>query len=337
MSSDRDKEKDHSIEEESETTGQISLSPDVKEMLREERAGKRGCFLVLKGLDRGNVIPLEDSVVVFGRSSKCNVVLVDQGVSRYHAEVLREESGRFTVRDLDSTNGTFVRGKKVFKAQLKEGDKVALGWGTVLKFMLQDEMERTYHKEMFECSTRDGLTGIYNRRYFIEKIGTELSYARRHRVPLTLILFDIDHFKKVNDTYGHQSGDRVLSTVANAFKGNIRKEDVFARYGGEEFVIIAQGIDFQGGRAYGERVRFLVAYKSIPAADGSGATIKVTVSVGAATVHPDAVVDSSKLIAVADKNLYRAKENGRNQVVASEVGLKSQQAGHRRGRGLKER
>ncbi len=304
---------------EGESTDQIDLSPIAKQILRTKSEDKRACFIIHGGLDIGSVIPIDDRVVVLGRGSKCTVTLRDDGISRYHAEVIRSGTSKVMIRDLNSTNGTFVGGERITEAVLKDGDKVLLGRRTVLKFVLQDELDEDYHQGMYESSTRDALTGIYNRKYLIEKMIADLSYARRHRIPFTLVIFDLDHFKRVNDTYGHQIGDQVLVMVSNAVAEMIRAEDVLGRYGGEEFAVIAQGTDYEGAKKLGERLRECV--ENLPAlpVQGDKAAGRVTISVGVSTVQMGASVDVSKMIAEADNNLYRAKRAGRNKVISSEI------------------
>ena len=203
------------------------------------------------------------------------------------------------------------------EASLEDGTKVLIGRRTILKFAFQDELEHNYQKQMYESSTRDGLTGVYNRKYFNQKMITDLSFARRHQIPFTLAIFDLDHFKRVNDTYGHRTGDQVLITVTQAVKQMIRTEDMLARYGGEEFTVIAQGTDLKGGRALGERIRTGVSRQQIQTGENGSKTLRVTVSVGVATVLPGVVAEPAAVISVADDNLYQAKRQGRNQVVTS--------------------
>jgi diguanylate cyclase (GGDEF)-like protein len=298
-----------------ERTMQIDRFGLVEQMRGEVE--KKPCFIVIGGLDVGSVIHLEEPVITMGRDAKCGVVLRDDGVSRFHAEVRRKEPGQVIIRDLDSTNGTFVAGQRIKEAVLSDGDKVLIGRRTILKFTFQDEIEYNYQKQIYESSTRDGLTGVYNRKYFSKKIVSDLSFARRHRVPCTLAMFDIDHFKKVNDTYGHRTGDRVLISVTRAVKQMIRTEDTFARYGGEEFIVIALGTDFEGGKTLGERIRACVAQQQIQAVDGSQSILQVTSSVGVITAPPDANVEPSALVSAVDANLYEAKRRGRNNVVVS--------------------
>ncbi len=292
----------------------------VEELIQVEKLKKKACLIVLGGHDVGRVIPVADTVgetVIIGRHPDCTVVLRDEGISRRHASVQHIDAGKILIQDLGSTNGIYFKGQKVSQTVLSDGQKILLGRRIMLKFTYQDKLEESYLREMYETTTRDGLTGIFNRNYLMQKMKTDLSFARRHRIPYTLLLIDIDFFKRVNDTYGHQSGDQVLIGVAKGILSAIRTEDVLARYGGEEFAILAPGTDADGAQVLGERVRSHVATIAVPALDGSGNVLKVTASVGVATVHPKAIVDSAKLISVADNCLYEAKRNGRNRVVCT--------------------
>jgi diguanylate cyclase (GGDEF)-like protein len=270
---------------------------------------------VIAGIDIGHVFDLDVDCLVLGRDPSCGGVIRDDGISRRHAEVRREASDRFVIRDLDSTNGVFVRGERVVEHVLRDGDKVLLGRRTILKFGLQDAIDIRFQRQMYESSVRDGLTGAFNRKHFDERMRSELSFAERHEGVLTVAMFDLDHFKEINDRFGHQAGDQVLKQVARSIADTIRTEDIFARYGGEEFVVIARGINEIGGLALGERIRRVV--EDLRVQDQQGKRIPVTISVGVATVPGGIPVSAAAVIAHADRNLYAAKEQGRNRVVAS--------------------
>ena len=280
---------------------------------------RRACFIIMGGLDVGSEYFIDKRRIILGRDPDCDLVLRDDGISRKHAEVLRVSFDQLLVRDLESTNGTFVNGVQVREAEIREGGKVLLGRRTVIKFVLQDQLEQNYQRKLYESSTRDGLTGVYNRKYFSQKIVGDLSFARRHRLPFSLLMIDIDHFKAVNDTFGHRTGDHVLSLVTEAMQQTIRTEDVLARFGGEEFVISAPGTDYPGAHALAERVRRKIEEQVVTSVDGTQKSFSITVSIGTVTAPGMVLVSSDELIAVADKNLYRAKESGRNQVISSEI------------------
>jgi diguanylate cyclase (GGDEF)-like protein len=167
--------------------------------------------------------------------------------------------------------------------------------------------------ELYESAVRDTLTKAHNRRYFIERIGSEIAYSRRHSTPLSLVLFDLDHFKRINDDHGHLAGDAVLREVAGLVARMIRLEDVFARFGGEEFVVLTRGIEHDGAGRFSERLRAAIEKLEIVA---EGAEHKVTISAGYATASelPPAERNAEALIRLADERLYTAKTSGRNRI-----------------------
>jgi diguanylate cyclase (GGDEF)-like protein len=217
-----------------------------------------------------------------------------------------------TVRDLESTNGTFVNGSRVTQAALRDGDKIQLGSATILRYSLQDELEETFQRQMYESALLDGLTRAYNKRYFLSRLDSEVAYALRHKTLLSLVLFDIDLFKKINDTHGHQAGDFVLSAVSEVVANTVRREDVFSRYGGEEFSVISRGIDREGAVAFGERLRRRVDQRPFLY---QGASIPVAISVGVVEMQAHGCRDATQLVRAADEALYQAKADGRNRVV----------------------
>jgi diguanylate cyclase (GGDEF)-like protein len=175
----------------------------------------------------------------------------------------------------------------------------------------------TYQKHVYESSTRDGLTGVYNRRHFNQKIISDLTFAQKHKIWFTLMIFDLDNFRKINDAFGHRTGDQVLINVAGSVLSILKTEDHLSRYGGEEFAIIAPGTNDEGGLVLAQRVLKRVESGAIIAADGSNKIIKVTVSIGATTVTPGSAVEPATVISAAEGNLHEAKRSGRNRVVGS--------------------
>src|SRR5262249_33437474 len=141
---------------------------------------------------------------------------------------------------------------------LREGDKIQLGSTTILKFTYQDQLDTSFHQHMADAALRDGLTKAFNKKYFLDRLETELAYAKRHHTPLSLLMFDVDHFKNVNDTYGHLAGDYVLAKLAQLTSRTVRAEDVFARYGGEEFGVICRGVTLANAGILAERLRMMV-------------------------------------------------------------------------------
>jgi diguanylate cyclase (GGDEF)-like protein len=271
--------------------------------------GPSAYLVVISGPSFGEMHKLKSDRSVLGRDDSADVRLLDDGISRAHAAVERD-GGKIVLADLGSTNGTFCNGARINRCDLTDGDKIAVGASTILKFTFQDQADERYQKQLFESALRDGLTATFNRRYFIDRLRTEMRFAERHDKSLGLLFVDIDHFKKINDAHGHQAGDRVLAGVAREMIATIRAEDVLARYGGEEFAIICREIEPEGARALGERLRTAVAHKRF---EHDGQAIPVTVSIGVAVVRGPRAAEP--LIAAADAAMYEAKRTGRDRVV----------------------
>jgi len=278
---------------------------------RQSQLGRVGTLTVLQGAEVGAVLTLSREVNVLGRDSTADIALNDESVSRRHARIVQRD-GHYDIEDLGSTNGTFVAGAPTQgRVRLFDGMRVQMG-NSILRFGLQDEVERAASKRIYEMSVRDGLTGLYNRRYFDDRLNSEFAYALRHRSALCLLLCDIDHFKQINDQHGHAVGDMVLRRVAGELHASVRAEDLVARFGGEEFVVMTRGIDIEGGRAFGERIRKVVQRAVILA---ESTRVPVTMSIGVAHTFnaPDTSV-AEMLLEAADVALYAAKRGGRNRV-----------------------
>lgn len=170
-------------------------------------------------------------------------------------------------------------------------------------------------RELYQAAVRDHLTGLYNRRFFEERLTAEVAYAARHDAPLSLLIFDVDRFKLLNDAHGHVAGDFALKAVSSVLLRGVRTEDIVARYGGEEFVVVARGAALEGALALAERLRARVAESSF---DHESRRLAVTVSAGTATLSAT-LATPRHLISAADSALFDAKERGRNRVVAASV------------------
>jgi diguanylate cyclase (GGDEF)-like protein len=267
-------------------------------------------LIVIGGRHIGKQYKLVGPEVVIGRSPECQIQIEDDGVSRRHARVFLE-NGAYLVSDHGSTNGTFANNQRVMETHaLKDGDKIQIGSNTILKFTVQDSLEEQAQKQLYDSATRDGLTGAYNKKFFIERLRTEFTFATRRKSSLSLLLFDIDFFKKVNDTYGHIAGDFVLKKMAAVVAGQLREEDVFSRYGGEEFAIILRETDAEKAFIIAERIRRAVETARMV---HETQLIPVTISLGSATLDVQAHPDSKELLKAADDLLYKAKRNGRNR------------------------
>lgn len=277
--------------------------------IRDQAVSQAAALVVIHGEDLGRKYDLGDGDLVVGRSSKCDVEVDQDSVSRNHARVLHDGS-RVMVKDLGSTNGTFVNDEQIDgEHRLRNGDLIKIG-RTIFKFIASNNIEAAYHDEIYRLTTVDGLTQVSNRRYFEDTLDRELSRCRRYHRSLSLVMVDVDHFKKINDTWGHLAGDAVLKDVATTVRSRIRREDVIARYGGEEFALLLPEIDLKGAVAMAEKVRKLVEKHRF---QFDREQIPVTVSCGVAALAKKSET-GTMLIKRADEKLYQAKDSGRNRV-----------------------
>ncbi len=261
------------------------------------------------GAALGRVFPLAAGQVVVGRAPDSGVPLLDGEVSRQHAR-FRVEAGRVLVEDLESTNGTQVNGLSVRGiAELRPGDRIAIG-SHVLKLVFLDPLERAFHETLLDLSTKDPLTGLANRGSALAELQNRFGLSQRYGRPLSVVVCDLDHFKSVNDTYGHGAGDFVLHTFGERLIATLREADLAGRIGGEEFLMVLPETDLTGARPFAERLRKAIAATPVPLASGG---LTVTCSLGIAERTGDDL-NAGQLLARADAALYRAKGGGRNQV-----------------------
>lgn len=284
----------------------------LKELRVSRRQSKDRHLLVrVRGAELGRVTLLSPERMRVGRSQECELWLSDDGVSRKHASLIRE-GNHYVVEDEGSANGTFIGGTRITRHELNDGDVIQFGPQAVFRYSLSDESQEALLRQLYDASVTDALTGAHNREHFDTQLRAELSYARRHNTDVSLVIFDADHFKKVNDNYGHQVGDAVLIEIAKVVRGTVRGEDVFARYGGEEFALVLRGIDIDGCGAVAERLRERIAALKIQTDRG---VLSVTVSAGCSSLSTSEDKTPEGLIATADRRLYGAKHAGRNRVV----------------------
>ncbi|HBJ35972.1 MAG TPA: GGDEF domain-containing protein [Planctomycetaceae bacterium] len=270
-----------------------------------------GCLLQIHPLSITNhLIELCDLPVVIGRDPSCGICIADASVSRRHALIEKVES-KFSVTDLDSTNGTSVNEQPGNTSLLDAGDRIQFG-SYIFKFLSSNHIELQYHEAVYSMMTRDGLTGALNKRSFIDILGRDFQCAVHRNSPLSLILFDIDFFKSVNDTHGHLAGDEVLREVGRRISSVTACHDVFARYGGEEFAILMSETTIDHAVEVAQRCRLEIADRPFQTSVGP---LAVTISAGVAEVHDVAdIVSADHLIHAADLKLYEAKHGGRNRV-----------------------
>ena len=277
--------------------------------IAERPVAKEACLVVIYGQELGKKYNIESRSMIIGRSSKCDVQIDQESVSRNHCKIVN--TGKTVLmRDLGSTNGTYVNDVPIDEHVLRDGDLVKIG-RTIFKFLTGGNIEHAYHEEIYRLTTVDGLTQIYNKRYFMEVLEREISRSHRYGRELSLIMFDIDHFKAVNDNYGHLAGDYVLKHLASVIKARIRREDIMARYGGEEFAIVLPEIDNFNAMRFSEKIRILVENTHFQFEE---TTIPLAISIGVSTSSEE-VRSPDEFIKLADDNLYEAKRSGRNCVV----------------------
>ena len=277
-----------------------------------QAAHDEACLVQIYGPTLGKRFVLDREEITIGRGEGCEIVLELDNVSRRHCSILHRRDGDF-VKDLGSTNGTYLNNKEVRgETALRTGDLVKVG-SSIFKFLLGGELgsiEAQYHEEIYRLTIIDGLTQIYNKRYLLEFLDREMARCHRHERALSVLLFDLDHFKNINDTYGHLAGDHVLRDMAGTLKPRIRREECFARYGGEEFALVLPESNLETATFVAEKLRAIIAEHEF---FFENKRIPVTFSGGVAEMgggHDNPLV----FLKAADEKLYEAKRGGRNRV-----------------------
>jgi diguanylate cyclase (GGDEF)-like protein len=263
------------------------------------------------GPDLGRCYPLTHGTCVIGRDEDSSIPIHHPSVSRRHACIEGDADGYF-VADLQSTNGTFINDAPVDSCLLKDGDYLRVG-NCIYRFLTSSNAEAKYHEEIYRLIIIDALTDIPNKRCLLEFLDRELSRCARYGRCLSLILFDIDRFKAVNDRLGHLGGDFALRELASCLKSCVRKEELLARYGGEEFAIVLPETSAESANTVAERIRQLVESHSFRY---EKEVFNLTISLGVVTTSGNEPLSPEELIRQADSNLYKAKRAGSNRVVA---------------------
>jgi len=284
---------------------------------------RRPVLTSLRGELLATPIPLERDVVTLGRALDADIRLNDSKASRLHAQISAEDveglpSKRFRLKDLGSTNGTLLNGQVVKEAVLNDGDKILIG-DHLFRFELLDQIDQEFQQQIHRLIGHDDLTGLLTSKSFFTELRREAARAEEEGQPFCVLMMDLDHFKQVNDTYGHLVGSRTLQDVGVIIKASLRSGDVAARFGGEEFAAFLLDANYAQAVVAAERVRrtievhlFSGANINAPEADS---LFKITISIGIA-VFPDDATDPIQLVEMADSALYRAKRNGRNTICA---------------------
>jgi two-component system, cell cycle response regulator len=275
---------------------------------------ERPCLVQIYGPSLGRKFTLEGGDTSIGRDETCGIQVDIETVSHHHCRLI-ERDGNVYLTDEGSTNGTWLNGVEIGQeAPLRSGDLIKVG-SAIFKYLAGDEqgaIEAQYHEEIYRLTIIDGLTQLYNKRYALDFLERELARASRHTRALSLVIFDVDHFKAVNDARGHSAGDAVLRELSGLLRKRVRREECLARWGGEEFALVLPESDEGQARFVAEALRRLVAEHPFCAEE----PLRVTLSAGVASYRetyrgPDGIIEA------ADRALYEAKHRGRNQVVAA--------------------
>ncbi len=269
------------------------------------------CLVVVYQRDggAGRCIKLDRLPLRLGRDPDNELVLEDEGVSRRHARI-EKRADRLVLMDVGSTNGTLLNDAELCGiAELRTGDRIKVG-STIFKYLTASDLEAALHEQIFSIATTDALTGLRNKRHLTDELAREFSRARRYNRTFSILMIDIDHFKHVNDHYGHQVGDITLRAVASHVMSCLHSDDLAARYGGEEFIVALLETRLQDAVAVAERIRQAVSELVVSYRE---ARLQVTVSIGCAE-YSHADENEVRLFERADKRMYAAKEAGRNRV-----------------------
>jgi len=279
-------------------------------------APRRPCLILYSGADAGQPFHLDPGTVAIGRAPDCALLFDSPGISRHHAELQVDEHA-VTLRDLGSINGTWVNEARIdTPLALKDGDLVRLGM-LVFRFFERESLDAALHDRIYRLATVDSCTEVFNRRYLVDTLKREMRVARQHGRPLALLCFDLDHFKAVNDRWGHTAGDVVLRDCAALLRAATPATGVVGRLGGEEFAVVLPGTELaravelaEGARASVAEHRFVI---SVPGGTPGNALHRQTLSGGVASFDAQ-MNEVTDLLAAADRQLYASKNGGRNRI-----------------------
>lgn len=297
-----------------------SQYPLMQEAKRQQR-DLRPALVFLSGELIAVPIPLEREEVILGRTLEADVRINDSKVSRRHARIntsFNEETQatEYILTDFGSRNGTLLNGQRITREALQNGDKITIG-ENILRFDLLDEIDREYQRQIHRLISHDDLTGLLSSRSFFSELRREAARAKAEDRPFCLLMMDIDHFKLVNDTYGHLTGSKTLEEMGACIIKYVRSGDAAARFGGEEFAAFLLDADIGQALVAAERIRSAIEQTpfSVIRQGRPAESHRVTISIGIST-FPDDSSDPIELVEMADSALYRAKREGRNRVCA---------------------
>ena len=280
------------------------------------QADGKSCLVLIypKGPDMGRQFALNQNEIIIGRDDSCDIQIDISSVSRNHLKISKKDT-EWIVEDLGSTNGSYLNDNPIQKSTLRNSDFLKIG-SVIFKFLTGTSIESSYYEEIYRLTIIDALTGIHNHRYLTEFLEREVARSSRHHLPLSVLLLDIDHFKNVNDEFGHPMGDAVLRELTQRIRPYIRREELFARYGGEEFMIIMPNTLLEKAMTFSEKIRN--AIESAPFTSRN-LSLSLTISIGVSSFHGNQKMDPDQLIKQSDFNLYQAKKAGRNNVIGSQL------------------
>lgn len=293
-----------------ESTLEVTISRDMSSLIR-TAAQQQALLIVLSGPRLGTRSVLSEAPVDVGRGSACQLILDADSVSRRHARIEWTGTAHRLI-DLASTNGTYLNGTRIRDAVLKDGDRIGIG-KALLKYVAGGNIEGAYHEEIQRLMRFDALTGVYNKRHFEESLRLAVFTTRTAPKAISLIVFDLDHFKRINDTHGHTAGDQVLCELAKVVSEMSFPDQIFGRVGGEEFAVLWEGASLRAAADHAERLRSRVAAHPFKF---EGHTFPVTLSLGVAERRQGQDEEPERLYERADEKLYQAKAAGRNRVCA---------------------
>lgn len=290
-------------------TTEVRLEPAGSAADAVERAHTHEPALVLlEGDLPGQVFRLRDGRQTIGRRPECDIRVRERAVSGIHAEVIRS-SDSVTINDLASTNGTLVNGMRIRQpVPLAQGNLLKVG-NCIFRYV-DSLLEVEFTEALHAKGITDSLTGAYNKSYLVARLGFLLDTASESR-PVSVITFDFDQFKQVNDEFGHAAGDYILRVTSELVRATyVRETDVYARMGGEEFVIALVDTPLEAAVEIAQKIRAMFEKQTF---DFEGATIRLTSSFGVAAAM-SALERPEVLLARADDLLYESKRKGRNRV-----------------------
>lgn len=276
------------------------------EVLAEDQ--QQPLLVVMHGSLLGMTYAIRDEVIAIGRTATLDIPIDDENVSRRHAEITFDGSS-VKIKDLDSTNGTFVNSQRITDTILHDGDLILIG-RVLFKFIRSSSIENRFFDQMYALATTDFLTGIFNRQHIISRLESEFARSRRYNRPLSVLLYDIDHFKHVNDSFGHLAGDQLLMESSRLIGKSVRNQDYYGRFGGDEFMIICPETDLNNTVLLAQRLVQVLAKWSY---SYQSRKLDFNISIGLAALS-DEMRSAVDLIAKADTLMYRSKQRGRNHI-----------------------